>query len=127
MVISYLLEKSAKQEDKNYEDILEVLRNTPTEDLIKYSFSYPKQKSDIDIAVEAANDIVKLYKDEENKRKKIEKQMDRLIACVKEYSSDITYNQILMASGILGFEDPTFLNEESDKVVRSNYEKVKKN
>lgn len=122
--ISYILESTAKNQDKDYDSIIEVLRNTQTEDFTKYNFSYTKPKSDIDIAVEATNDIVKMYKDEEKLRKERENQINKLIACIKEYSSDTTYNQILMASGIYEFEDPNYLNADSDRTIRKYYEEI---
>ena len=124
-VLSYVLDKTRKDENKQSEDILKVL-NECEEDIIgsKYKFDYVRPKTDIDIAVDAAKDITKLYKDEERIRKQREDLIDRLIANIREYSSETTYNQILMASGMFEWKDSDVLNAESDKQIRAYYDEI---
>lgn len=124
-VLSYVLDKKNLKEDTKSDDILKVL-NECEEDIIgsNYKVSYIKPKSDIDVAVDAANDIARLYHNEEKVRKQKEDLIDRLIANIKEYSSETTYNQILMASGMFEWKDPIILEAMSDKQVREYYDQI---
>lgn len=121
-IISYILEKTSKNEDINSDEILNILENNSNE--VNYNISYVKPKQEIDIALETTNEVIRLYKNEEKERIRLQEQLNKLIASIKEYSSDTTYNQILMASGILGFEDPNFLNAMSDKQARTFYDEI---
>lgn len=124
-VLSYVLEQATNNKYKSANEILNILENNPNE--VNYNISYVKPKQEIDIALETTNEVIRLYKNEEKERIRLQDQLNKLIASIKEYSSDTTYNQILMASGILGFEDPNFLNAMSDKQARAFYDEIMSN
>ena len=128
-VLSYILEQATDNKYKSANEILNILgAKEYTEDLIKYEFNYIKQKNDAEIAIETALDLTKLYKTEEALKKEKEETIEKLIANIKEYTSDTTYNQILMASGLFGsFEDASLLNAPSDRQIRSYYEQIMSN
>lgn len=128
-VLSYILEKSSNNKFKSSNEILSILGEKEySEDSLKYNFNYIKQKNDAEIALETALDMTKLYKNEEALKKEKEAIIERLISNIKEYSSDITYNQILMASGLFGgFKDPSLLNTPRDRQIRSYYDQIMSN
>lgn len=122
-IISYVLEKTINNEKVDSEEVIYLLDNS-SEDLVKYNFKYIKPKNEVEVALDAATDMARRYLDADKENKRLKEQLDKLISCIKEYSSDTTYNQILMASGILGFEDPNFLAKDNDKKIRAYYDEI---
>lgn len=126
-ILTYILSQAANNKFRSANEMLSILsKEKNIEDL--YKFDYIKQKNDAEIAIETALDMTKLYKNEEALKKEKEAVIERLISNIKEYSSDITYNQILMASGLFGgFKDPSLLNTPSDRQIRSYYDQIMSN
>lgn len=96
-LINYIVKKSLQNESKTTEEILKQLK--------KYSNVLSKSTDDEPTVVTD------------------EFKINKILSAIAKYSSDVTYKQILVASGLIE-DDENILSQESDRKIRAFYDDV---
>ena len=120
-IVSYVLEKTINNEEKSVDEMLKILSESKRKNINDIPFKFTA----INKSMEEHDAILmeRLYRSEINIRKRREEELERIIDSIKTYSSDITYQQILMATGLEEY-DEEIMKMESDKKVRAFYDEI---
>jgi len=106
------------------EELINIIKNSNEKD-IPYITEY-KEEEKISKDMPNAPHTQAKYKDSIEIIKEKDKMIEQLIYNIERYSSPTTYKQILMASGIIKYDEKT-LNATSDKRIREFYNQIMSN